>query len=84
MVQNRDNAHELILATPNVLFIADNMSKMVAEFNARDDWPNQMLQIHLRVLLIYLSRLYTGQLSAHPITPDSALLKRYQSLIEEN
>jgi len=43
-----------------------------------------MLMAYMQVMLIYLSRLYTEQLSNKALIPDRVLLKRYLSKIEES
>ena len=43
-----------------------------------------MLMSYMRVLAIYLSRLYTAQFSSSEALPDRVLLKKYLAKIEEN
>lgn len=84
IVKNPHNGHELSLLPEDVAFVEDTMRKMLAEFKSANDWRNQMLQAYLRVLLIYLSRLYTEQYAEQTLVPDKVMLKRFQSLIEAN
>jgi AraC family transcriptional activator of pobA len=84
IIQNPDNGHELSLQPQDVEFVEDMMLKMLTEFNAGHDWRNQMLQAYLRVLLIYLSRLYTEQFDTKRLLPDRVLLKKFRGLIEDN
>jgi AraC family transcriptional activator of pobA len=84
IIKNPDNGHELNLLPQDVDFVEDMMRKMYAEFKAGNDWRNQMLQAYLRVLLIYMSRLYTEQFTQQALIPDKVLLKKFQSLIEDN
>jgi AraC family transcriptional activator of pobA len=84
IIQNPAGGHELVLALADRNFIDDIMSKMLAEYNNGGDWHNQMLTSWLRVLVIYLSRLYNEQLGETCITQNYCLLKSYQQLISEN
>ncbi|WP_419701396.1 AraC family transcriptional regulator [Mucilaginibacter sp. NFX135] len=81
IIQNPAGAHELLLTTADVDFIEDVMRKMVAEFNADGTWRNQMLTSWLRVLVIYLSRLYAEQFSESCLTLSYCLLKSFQEFI---
>lgn len=84
IIKNPDNAHQLDLQHENVAFVEDTMRKMLTEFKAGHDWRNQMLQAYLRVLMIYLSRLYTEQYSEKALIPDRVILKKFRLLIEDN
>jgi len=84
IIKNPHNGHELNLLPQDVDFVEDMMRKMHTEYQAGNDWRNQMLQAYLRVLLIYLSRLYTEQFTRQALIPDKVLLKKFQCLIEDN
>jgi AraC family transcriptional activator of pobA len=84
IIQNPAGGHELVLTEADRVFIEDIMRKMLAEYNNGGDWHNQMLTSWLRVLVIYLSRLYAEQLGEHCITQNYCLLKGYQQLISEH
>lgn len=84
IIQNPHNGHELLLTPDDVEFIDDICRKIAAEYEQKHDWKNSMLLAYLRVLLIYLSRLYTVRFNSTEQTTDRQLLKRFQSLIEEN
>jgi AraC family transcriptional activator of pobA len=84
IIQNPDNGHELTLTAADVLFIDDMLEKIAAENRASDNWRNSMLMGYMRILFIYLSRLYTEQFSNKDNVPDRVLLKKYLSKIEEN
>jgi AraC-like DNA-binding protein len=60
------------------------MRKMLAEFNTGGNWHNQMLTSLLRVLVIYLSRLYSEQFGEGCLTQNYCLLKGFQELIGEH
>jgi len=79
IIQNLSGGHELALNAKDVLFIEDLMNRMLDEFNSEDRLRNDMLFSLLRVLLIYLNRIYEKQFSGNVITRD--LLKKFQSLI---
>jgi AraC family transcriptional activator of pobA len=82
VIQNPQNGHELNLAAENVAFIDDILRKMLAEYGQKQDWRNGMLLAYLRVLLIYLSRLYTEQFS-EDVPEGKMLLKKFHALIDE-
>ena len=86
IIQNANNGHELNLSAADVVFIEDIMEKIYAEnSNSQNDWQHTMLMSYMRVLMIYLSRLYVEQFSnADAAMPDRILLKRYLNKIEEN
>jgi AraC-like DNA-binding protein len=83
VVQNPLQGHELALSTENVIFIDDIFSKMLKEYNQRKDLRNGMLLAYLRVLLIYLGRLYTEQLTTDTPNDDRLLLKKFVNLLNE-
>jgi AraC family transcriptional activator of pobA len=83
VIQNPAGAHEIVLTAENISYIKDVMSKMTDEYNAGGAWQNQMLTSWLRVLIIYLSRLYTEQFGEDKITQSHCLLKSFQELIAE-
>jgi AraC-like DNA-binding protein len=84
IIQNPAGTHELLLSKQDLNFVEDVMRKMLAEFKTDSSWRNQMLTSWLRVLVIYLSRLYTEQFSETTITQNYCLLKSFQSLIGEH
>ncbi|WP_374950217.1 helix-turn-helix domain-containing protein [Mucilaginibacter sp.] len=84
IIQNPAGGHELVLNEADRIFVKDIMYKMLSEFNNGGDWRNQMLTSLLRVLVIYLSRLYTEQFGETCITQNYCLLKKYQQLISDH
>ncbi|HEY8927867.1 MAG TPA: AraC family transcriptional regulator [Mucilaginibacter sp.] len=84
IIQNPHNGHKLELTAEDVAFIDDITTKILTEYNQNRDWKNSMLLAYLRVLLIHLSRLYTGQYKSDEHLTDRPLLQRFQSLIEDN
>jgi len=83
IIQNLHNGHELELANENIIFIEDLITKMQDEHAQKQDWRNGMLLSYLRVLLIYLSRLYTEQFKNEGPSEDRQLLKKFRQLINE-
>ncbi|MBC9915148.1 AraC family transcriptional regulator [Chitinophaga varians] len=84
LMQNPDNGHELVLEAGEVTYIRDIMLRMADEYEQRPDWHNTMLQAYLHVLLIYLSRLYTQQFTAHEKQPGRQLLNKFLGLVASN
>jgi len=83
IIKNQHNGHELRLTAENIAFIEDVMNKMQAEFEQKKNWLNGMLLGYLRVLLIYLSRLYNEQFKNEGPSADRMLLKNFRQLIDE-
>jgi AraC family transcriptional activator of pobA len=84
IIQNPDNGHELFLTNADVLFIEDVLEKIYLENSTCSNWQHSMLMSYMRVLMIYLSRLYVEQFSNVDVAPDRVILKRYLNKIEEN
>jgi len=83
IVQNPDNQHELNLSKADITFLEDILQKITIEFKTAHDWRNGMLLSYLRVVLIYLSRLYVEQFQNHT-SPNRVLLKKFHSLIDKH
>jgi len=83
VIQNPLHGHELALSTEDVIFIDDILAKMLKEYHQRQDLRNGMILAYLRVLLIYLGRLYTEQLTTDTPNDDRLLLKKFVNLINE-
>jgi len=83
VIQNPHNGHELALTAENIIFIEDIFAKILEEYNQRYDLRNGMILSYLRVLLIYVSRLYTRQLINDTPNEGRLLLKKFVSLINE-
>jgi len=84
IIQNPADGHEIVLGAEEIVYIEDIMRKMAHEYKTGGAWQNQMLASWLRVLIIYLSRIYTEQFGQSKITPNQFLLKNFQELIGEN
>jgi AraC family transcriptional activator of pobA len=83
VILNPDNQHELSLTPEEIDFIEDLLEKMLTEFNTEKNWRSPMLQSYLRVLLIYVSRIYTKQFQLSA-SSDRVLLRKYRLLIDEH
>ncbi|MCO5946896.1 helix-turn-helix domain-containing protein [Mucilaginibacter flavidus] len=83
IIKNQLSGHELNLTAENIAFIEDVMNKMQAEYAEKKNWLNGMLLGYLRVLLIYLSRLYNEQFKSEEPSADRMLLKNFRQLIDE-
>lgn len=81
IIQNLYNGHELKLTSADLLFIEDILHKMHAEHQQKNGWKGGMLQAYLRILLIYLSRLYTEQFHGE-VSAGRVLLDKLRQLIE--
>ncbi|RWY50970.1 helix-turn-helix domain-containing protein [Mucilaginibacter gilvus] len=85
IIQNPAGAHELVLSQDDIIYLKDIMHKMYVEYNSAGSWHNQMLTSWLRVLVIYLSRLYNEQFGEDcKTTKGHCLLRSFQQLITEN
>jgi len=84
IIQNPYNGHELSLTSEDIVFLEDTMEKTYAEYRSHNNWQHGMLMAYVQVVLIYLSRLYTEQLSTLEKSRDRQLLKKYLSKIEES
>lgn len=84
IIQNPLNGHEMYLNAEDLTFIEDIMDKILVEYHAKNNWQHNMLLAYMKILLIYLSRLYTEQFSKQEPGPDRLLLKKYLSKIDES
>jgi AraC family transcriptional activator of pobA len=83
IIQNAQNAHELVLAEEDVLFMEDMLSKINREYQWPGEWQTRMISAYLVTLLTYLSRVYTEQYKDSVASDDKLLLRKYQSKIDE-
>lgn len=84
VILNPHDGHELLLSPADRLFIDDLANKMLAEYRLKLELRNSMLLSYLRILLIYLSRLYTAQFSKEGKPADLSLLKKFKALVAEH
>lgn len=84
IIQNPDNGHQLFLSDADVVFIEDMLENIYQENLVNNNWQYSMVMSYMRVLTIYLSRIYTTQFTHANTQPDRVLLKKYLNKIEEN
>lgn len=84
IIRNLHNGHELNLREEDAVFVEGMMEKICTEYAMQSTWQHQMLLAYMKVLLIYLSRLYTEQFDSMAGTPDRVLLKRFLGHIDES
>ena len=82
LIQNPHYGHELVLSEHDVLFVEDMLEKVLEEYHAQSHWQQNMLQSYIRVLLIYLSRLYQQQFQEEQTPPEQTMLKKFLTHIE--
>lgn len=83
VIQNPHNGHELSLTKQDVVFLDDLINKIYDEYHTRSNWQGGMLIAYMQVLMIFISRLYTKQISNMQQLPAKAMLKKYIEKIEE-
>ncbi len=84
ILRNHHNGHELNLGAEDIVFVEGMLERISAEYAVQSPWQHQMLLAYMKILLIYLSRLYTDQFDAKAGSPDRLLLKRFISQIDES
>lgn len=84
IIQNPDNGHELMLRDAEVLFIEDLLEKIYQENQSGGNWRESMLMGYMRILFIYLSRIYKEQFGKTNAVAERVLLKKYLSRIEDS
>jgi AraC-like DNA-binding protein len=84
IIQNPFDAHELSLNPQDLSFVEDTLEKLLTEYNTKSSWQHTMLLSYMRILLVYLSRLYMEQFNQENQGPDKLLLKKYLSKIDES
>ncbi|GAB3337086.1 helix-turn-helix domain-containing protein [Larkinella ripae] len=82
LIQNPQHGHALQLSPTDVLFVEDTLAKITTEYRQTGDWQNELVAAYLRVLLLYLSRLYTEQFGHGGRQTDRHLVNRFQELVE--
>ncbi|WP_158825889.1 helix-turn-helix transcriptional regulator [Mucilaginibacter lacusdianchii] len=84
IIQGLDNGHELELTEQDQAYIEDLLEKILAEYEAKNSWQQNMLLAYMKVLLIYLSRLHKQQISfAAEQTPPKQVFKNFLSKVDE-
>jgi AraC family transcriptional activator of pobA len=83
ILQNPAGGHELILSAADLEFVGEALSRMLKEFKGAEPGKNQMLTAQLRVLVIYLSRLYTAQFGV-ALNGDGRVLREFLLLVSQH
>jgi len=84
LIQNPEQAHELLLKEQDIEFMEDIMSKIVAENKSPSEWQQRMLSAYVSLMMTYLSRLYTEQYKGSNTSADQLLLKKFHTRINES
>jgi len=83
IIRNPHNGHVLLLNDADIVFIEDLLHKLYTEYHSKNEWQHPMLLAYMRVLLIYLSRLYTEQFSNAEPSQSRLLLRNYLLQVEK-
>jgi AraC-like DNA-binding protein len=83
IIQNPHNGHELALNVHDLQFVEDILEKILSEYASKEAWQHTMLLSYMKILLVYLSRLYMEQFNDRGQATDRVLLKKYLSRIDE-
>lgn len=83
LMQNPYNGHELQLSAADVLFVEDILERIYTEHHNYNQWQQGMLMAYLKVLLIYLSRLYYDQFAVNETAKETRILKYYLNHVNE-
>lgn len=84
IIRNPYNRQEIFLNTQDLHFVEDILERVLMEYNSKAPWQHTMLLSYMKVLLVYLSRLYMQQFHDREQAPERMLLKKYLSRIEES
>jgi AraC family transcriptional activator of pobA len=83
IIKNPESVHELMLKEKDIVFVEDIIAKITFEYQNPSEWQHQMLGAYLIVLLTYLSRIYSEQLSENDISTDKTLLKNFLTKVND-
>lgn len=84
LLQNPQHAHELKIAPDQKAELEYILGKCVSEFQQDAELQTEMLCAYVRILLIFLSRIYNSEYNEKAPDQSRALYRRFQSCIEEN
>jgi AraC-like DNA-binding protein len=84
LLQNLQNAHELKISPDQKAELESILEKCIHEFQQDADLQTEMLYSYVRVLLIFLSRIYNIQYNEKEPNLERDVYRRFQSCIEEN
>lgn len=83
-IQNGQLGHQLILTAQHKAELRELFTHIITEYQQPADLQDEMLYAYLRVLLLYLSRLYTEQNGSIALGQRYRLYQRFQACIDEN
>ena len=84
IIQNPYNGHELSLNARDMEFVEGTLEKLLVEYASKEAWQHTMILSYMKILLVYLSRLYMEQFKESESGPDRLLLKRYLARIDQS
>ncbi len=83
IIQNLHNGHELYLNEQALKFIEDILDKIYTEYHAKETWHQSMLSAYMKILLVYLSRLYMEQYREQEPGPERIILQKFLTKVDE-
>lgn len=83
VIQNPLNGHELEMDDADVTFLDDMLERIYIEYHTRNKWQQGMLVAYMKVLLIFLSRIYNEKINIGETMPEKLLLKKFLANINE-
>lgn len=84
LIQNPHNAHELSLTPDESQFVTETFENILHAYHEKDSWQHSMILSHVRILLIYLSRLYLKQHGQDEKNVEKVMLKNFLAKIDES
>jgi AraC family transcriptional activator of pobA len=84
IIINPFDAHELCLDAEQAGYVDMLLTDLLVEYRSRNEWRESMLHTKLKVLLIYLSRLYAEAFKGADTGKDRMLLHQYRGLINQH
>jgi AraC family transcriptional activator of pobA len=83
-IQNIPIRNELILTPEDKIEIPEIIRHIIKEYKHPVDLHDEMLYAYIRVLLIYIGRIYNRQFNGVALGQRQELYRRFQSSIEDN
>lgn len=84
VIQNPANGHELMMNDTEVIFLDDLLKRIHTEYQSHNKWQQGMLLAYMKVLLIFLSRVYNEQISKEDTLPEKLVLKKFLANINNS
>jgi AraC family transcriptional regulator, transcriptional activator of pobA len=83
ILQNPDDIHELKLSGEERDFLNNLFIQMQSRYSGSQDGNAGIMRSYLNIFLVYLSRIYTRQFNARPLTGDPMQINRLKELLNE-